>query len=615
MDTTIEQQIINECLNLDDLKSFRLLAPAGSGKTYAIKEILNGFYKGKGAELLRQRKQIAVITYTNLASNEIIDRVGESSLFWVSTIHSFIWELIKHYPKYIKYIMEQEYERKIQEAKDKIANPRTRNKALYTYQLEQNTHKKDRLSAIKKFVYSPTGENNNYNSLNHSDVLTIGEQLLSREELGCLMFRRILISRFPILFIDECQDTRKNLMSAFLYVSDKNKGSFCLGIFGDEMQRIYMDGLEKINNVNLEKSYNKSDNFRSNHRIVSLINKIRNNADTIEQSPISQQIGCVRAFVTDNNEDRIDFENSVRHDMNDLLGTTEWENDGGIKILVLEHLMAARRYKFEAFYQSLKQNESVLSQIQDGRSMELNLIIEKIMTIYSLYQDSNLLQLKKKVLEMNNLVSDGEIHFEQFKVLQKGVDDFCSKYVITDSCIDILRLAKNCFPKIALPDTLSYLLGLSDEEYNTFTPEDDLDEDEKSFYNKVFCWRDILKSSLLEAYNCYNYMQQNTLYATHQGVKGAGYKNVMAVFDDTNANGNQFSYEKLFEVKQLSNTDNRNIEEGKDNSLSRTLRLFYVVCSRAIENLALVIYSEDKEKVKTQLMEKFGLNESEIEMN
>lgn len=109
-------------------------------------------------------------------------------------------------------------------------------------------------------------------------------------------------------------------------------------------------------------------------------------------------------------------------------------------------------------------------------------------------------------------------------------------------------------------------------------------------------------------------MRQDSIYATHQGVKGAGYNNVLAVFDDDGANGNLFSYEKLLGVKDLSETDTKNIREQKDNSLSRTNRLFYVVCSRAIENLALVIYSNNRYIAKETLIKRFGFEESEIEL-
>ena len=42
-----------------------------------------------------------------------------------------------------------------------------------------------------------------------------------------------------------------------------------------------------------------------------------------------------------------------------------------------------------------------------------------------------------------------------------------------------------------------------------------------------------------------------------------------------------FSYEKLFGVKLKTETDIKNEREGKDNSITRTTRLFYVACTRA----------------------------------
>ena len=50
-----------------------------------------------GDWLLTNRKQIAVITYTNAACDEISRRLHYKSIFSVSTIHSFLWELIKNY--------------------------------------------------------------------------------------------------------------------------------------------------------------------------------------------------------------------------------------------------------------------------------------------------------------------------------------------------------------------------------------------------------------------------------------------------------------------------------------------------------------------------------------
>ena len=43
----------------------------------------------------------------------------------------------------------------------------------------------------------------------------------------------------------------------------------------------------------------------------------------------------------------------------------------------------------------------------------------------------------------------------------------------------------------------------------------------------------------------------------------------------------------------LGDSDVKNVAEGKETSIDRTLRLLYVTCSRAKESLALVLWAKD----------------------
>jgi DNA helicase-2/ATP-dependent DNA helicase PcrA len=76
-------------------------------------------------------------------------------------------------------------------------------------------------------------------------------------------------------------------------------------------------------------------------------------------------------------------------------------------------------------------------------------------------------------------------------------------------------------------------------------------------------------------------------------VKGSEFEHVMVVMDDQDAGGFMFSYDKLFGATELSDQDRKNISEGKETTIDRTLRLLYVTCSRARESLALVLWSKD----------------------
>lgn len=69
--TAIEQII----QNVDSGKSFVLEAGAGSGKTYTLIQTLNYLIENKGEDLKYNHQKIICITYTNVAKNEIIERL------------------------------------------------------------------------------------------------------------------------------------------------------------------------------------------------------------------------------------------------------------------------------------------------------------------------------------------------------------------------------------------------------------------------------------------------------------------------------------------------------------------------------------------------------------
>jgi DNA helicase II / ATP-dependent DNA helicase PcrA len=91
-------------------------------------------------------------------------------------------------------------------------------------------------------------------------------------------------------------------------------------------------------------------------------------------------------------------------------------------------------------------------------------------------------------------------------------------------------------------------------------------------------------------------------FDTHQGVKGLQFDRVMVIMDDSDAGGFLFSYDKLFGAKEKTRADLTNEREGKETTIDRTRRLFYVTCSRAKGSLALIAYSSDPQKVRDTLI-------------
>ncbi len=85
--------------SIDDYENIVFNAGAGSGKTYALTESLKYIINKYGDELKHHNQKIMCITYTNVATNEIKERLGNSDLVKVSTIHERLWALIKDYKK------------------------------------------------------------------------------------------------------------------------------------------------------------------------------------------------------------------------------------------------------------------------------------------------------------------------------------------------------------------------------------------------------------------------------------------------------------------------------------------------------------------------------------
>lgn len=81
--------VIYESIKPSSPQSFFLFAGAGSGKTRTLVNVLDRFKKEFGKEYKLRNKRIAIITYTNAAADEITHRLEYSSIFNVSTIHSF----------------------------------------------------------------------------------------------------------------------------------------------------------------------------------------------------------------------------------------------------------------------------------------------------------------------------------------------------------------------------------------------------------------------------------------------------------------------------------------------------------------------------------------------
>jgi DNA helicase-2/ATP-dependent DNA helicase PcrA len=100
-----------------------------------------------------------------------------------------------------------------------------------------------------------------------------------------------------------------------------------------------------------------------------------------------------------------------------------------------------------------------------------------------------------------------------------------------------------------------------------------------------------------------SYIEDESPFFTQQGIKGTEFARVLTVIDEDEGSHPQFSYNKYFGLTLPSATDRKNQAEGKETVVDRTRRLFYVCCSRALQDLAVVVFTQDVQTAAKKIQE------------
>lgn len=593
---------IEECFSKEKPKCFFVFAGAGSGKTRSLINTLTFLDNEMGKWLLSNGKQVAVITYTNAACDEISRRLHYKSIFSVSTIHSFLWELIKNHQLDIKAWLTESVKTEIEELEEKQRKGRGGKVAeKRAGDIKKKRERLAKIATVKRFSYNPNGDNVGYDSLNHSEVVKMGSEFIETENT----MQDILTSKYPILLIDESQDTKKELVDALLTVCEKYKDKFIVGMFGDTMQRIYLDGKENLAHCipdDWEKPQ-KVMNHRSATRIVQLANTIRHTIDDQQQRPRSDAMdGTVRLFIASSDADKDSIEKQVAGIMAKEAEDVEWNDDAKYKSLILEHHMAASRFGFLDLYTPLNESKAFDTSLREGSIFELSFLSKVISPLVRAYKANNEFEVSKIVRQYSPLMDKRKLvkvdnQMEALREAENAVDSLMALWNNDNvpSCLAVLR---------SIHETGLFKLDVRADDLLT-----DSTEGEPI---KITALRDALSVSfdVLEKYSAY--VTDATRFATHQGVKGLEFPRVMVIMDDTEAKGFLFSYEKLFGAKPKTDSDIKNEGEGKETSIMRTTRLFYVACTRAQKSLAAVAYTENVEAVKKTAIFNGWFTENEI---
>uniref|UniRef100_UPI00289E2B01 UvrD-helicase domain-containing protein n=1 Tax=Paracoccus sp. TaxID=267 RepID=UPI00289E2B01 len=231
--------------SLDAGKSFRLEAGAGAGKTYSLVAALKKIISEQGRSLVQAGQRVACITYTEVARDEIAVEVEDHPAILVETIHAFSWSFMAPFQAALRSVLSE-----LESRTDVIAEAGGMGDKRVTYDLGFFRISGDEVS------------------LAHDDVPAIMAKLLSMEK-----FKRLLTQRFPILFIDEYQDTDRNFMNAIDEHVFKSSGGPLVGLFGDHWQTIYRSEYE-LAQYSVD-GIDKGSNFRSVQPIVDVLNRLR----------------------------------------------------------------------------------------------------------------------------------------------------------------------------------------------------------------------------------------------------------------------------------------------------------------------------------------------------
>lgn len=629
IDDTIDEQIY-DCLKLTSPQSFFLFAGAGSGKTRSLVNVLTTFKSEYGKQLRLNRQKVAIITYTNAACDEIIHRLQNDPIFSVTTIHSFAWELIRTFNQDIKLWLRTNLAEEIASLNDEQSRSRDlKNKSSVdrSRKIESKSRRLAYLDQITQFAYNPKSDNTSKDSLNHTEVINIASAFIHSKPL----MQKLLVCRYPILLIDESQDTKKELIDAFFNLQKNMKEIFTLGLFGDTMQRIYSDGKPRLDTLVPPdwKTPAKRMNHRSNKRIVTLINNIRADVDGQKQYPREEkEEGTVRLFICRRGTNKEAIEKKVCEIMGSLTKDENWFDVDivDVKTLILEHHMAARRIGFLEFFTPLYKEAKLKTGLLDGSLTGIGFFSNIILPIVEANSIGDQFTIARIVKKYSKFLEKDELQkskqqLENVKIANKAVSELLSLWDgdKDPSMTEILQnVAKTkLFP---IPSNLIHIAfrSLSEQEvaesYIKESKKDQDGENEEDSENIENAWDLALSNPFSQIKKYVHYLSQESEFGTHQGVKGLEFSRVMVIIDDEEAGGFMFSYDKLFGSQELTSADKKKIAEGGETGIERTKRLFYVACSRAKESLAIVAYTDTPEVVEQNALAYGWFSKTEIEL-
>lgn len=521
---------------LQDGESFRVEAGAGSGKTYSLNRVIEWIQTNKWNEYVQNKQSVICITYTNAAVDVIKERLSNDSFIVPSTIHSFAWNSIKQYQSELVRLIKED-------------------------SLFKNTEGDfDDISSVN-YTLGNRYKENGVQYLYHNDVLHLFCKLLDNSK-----FRRIFAGKYPLILIDEYQDSNKKIIDKFIeYFISKNKGPQ-FGFFGDAWQTIYQsnDACGKIEHRNI-KEIKKNTNFRCAPNIVYFLNKIRpelpqNSAiDDFDGEIIVVHCNDFTGERRDNRYYKGDLpvdELKVRLDkINDKIKNST-PTEETTKVLMLTHKLLAQQQGYSKLLEVLDDG------LRDKQDIFLLYFMNIVEPIYEALNKSNM-QLLFDTLGVRNYPITKKSDKLKWKNLKKDLEEARRR-----RAIDVLNVIYESKlipvpPKVEV--NLKFYKDKTEIQYGSNTS-----------------LKEFLELEYSQILSAINFLYPDSDFSTEHGVKGEEYDNVIFVISK---GWNQYQFEKYIPMI----TGDERIQKGKDAAFERNRNLFYVCCSRPKKRLIFFI--------------------------
>ncbi|WP_017414401.1 UvrD-helicase domain-containing protein [Clostridium tunisiense] len=541
MASQIEEKVFN-CI--DKNRSFKIEAGAGSGKTWTLIQSLLYIIKTKGEAFKNNMQQVACITYTNVAKNEISSRIQSSKLVKVSTIHEFLWDIIKPFQHELRIELKNYICEKIELKQKELSSIKNHNTKKYIGLQETVERYVISLKSFEEYK-----GNINYcdkpkwrkGEISHDELLDIANSIIKKYH----NIHKIINDVYPIIFVDEYQDTSPKVKEILLDYLKPNT-SILLGFFGDYIQQIYDSSIGRIDGAQYDlELIVKTENYRSSTEVINILNKIRSDI-TQSQSGIEKHGKCLFYYLNNEDLNTEDFiQNRVKLDLS--IG------DSNIKKLYLTTKSIAIKNGYVELHDLYEKtdfkNKDQLLKNKDNRDCPFANYLFDIEEIIVLYNEKRIQSMLKKVPRSIN-------NFNDKTKMRESLEQLIIK-MEHETIGDVFKFVND-----------NQIQVMSDKLISYFNKSELQDE----FFNEIIN----LKYSQFR--RLYNTVKESSPFSTNHGTKGAEYDNVVCVINDND--WNKYNVNKYL--------DKSDFETSR---YDRTEHLFYVICSRAKYNLAIVFLS------------------------